>query len=316
MLGRSQSARYRLVAASVTLAAGLALVAAPAGAVPDHRDPKASSPTKGPAAADCSTSLFGVSTGNRIMSRSLEDDRVVGNHAVPRRLPFAVTSMGYGESASDINGSFVEILSQNADRTPRLITVRYRNNFDDGRWTARPLANRDFRHRLLTGSTSNYFAVDAKGVLRRWHLLRNDRGQRYLGSGKAVRRGLGGLKTLTHYGTFVLGGFHTAVLFGTTRSGGLVQIRVVDRNTDRTDEPVGQVRLVWLRKTGYGRYDTATVGNCNWTYNQAAITLVDRDGDRARTYKLSQALTAPSGKRLVDVGQVGPNAHWQLRAAF
>lgn len=316
MLHRCRTAGYRLVAAAVTVAAGLTLLGAPAGAEPGQIDPKAELPTEGRSAENCSTSFFGVSAANRITSRALEDGRVVSTSVVSRRLPFAVTSMGYGESTGDDQGPYYEIVSLSADKRLRVIKVR--DGIDaPARWTAQPLANREFRHRLLTGSPGSFFAVDAKGVLRRWHMLRNDRGQRYLGAGKVVRRGLGGLKTLTNYGTFPLaGGHHTAILFGTTRTGALVQIRVIDRNPDRTDEPVGAVRLVWLRKSGFGKYDTATVGNCNLNYNQAAVTFVDRDGDRAHLYKLTRAITEPTGRRLVDIGEVGPNAHWQFRAAF
>lgn len=227
-----------------------------------------------------------------------------------------MTSMGYADSGTDRGNLFFELVSQSADKRLRLTTVRYRRDLDDARWTTQPLANSVFPHRLLTGSPANFFAVDQKGVLRRWHLLYNDRGQRYLGAGKVVRRGLDGLKTLTLHGTFPLAGGHTAILFGTTRSGALVQIRVGDRNPDRVDDAVGPVRLVWLRKRGFGRYDAAALGECHITHNQAAITLIDRDADRARLYKLPQAVTAPAGSRLVDLGEVGPNAHWQFRAAF
>lgn len=318
MLHRCRPAGYRLVAAAVTVAAGLTLLGAPAGAVPDPVDPKAppSPSAERPADGNCSTGLYGVSTANRITARSLDDGRVRNNAVVPRSLPFKVTSMGYGDSGGDEQGFFFEILSQSADKKLRLTTVRYKWSIRNSRWTARPLANGAFRHRLLTGSLDNYFAVDPQGVLRRWHLLRNDRGQRYLGGGTAVRRGLGGLKTLTHYGTFRRKGGNLAIMFGTTRTGALVQIRVVDRNPKRVDEPVGGVRLVRLRNTGFGKYDTATVGTCNDAYNQAAITFIDRDADRAHLYKLTRAITEPAGTRLVDLGPVGEHAHWQFRAAF
>lgn len=316
MLHRCRPAGYRLVAAVVTVAAGLTLLGAPAGAVPDLSTP--GDPAQERATpANCSTDMLGVTGANRLVHRRLTrgvPDRP--DNVAPRRLPFTPTSLAYGSTDHDGSDIVYDLLALNSDRTLRMLTVRSDVPSTELSWTSRPLANRNFRHRLLAGSKLYYFAVDPRGTLRRWYLLRNADGKQYLGRSQVVRRGMGNLKTLSYYHSFNLRGHHTAILFATTRSGGLMQIRVGDRDPARKDDPVGKVRVVQLRKRGFGNYDLASLSTCNRRYEDPALTYIDRSANVARLYSLGNGVWKPEATRLVNRGQVARDLNWRIRAAI
>lgn len=314
MLRRCLSGRFRLAAAVAVT--GLTLLTTPADAVPSSSATGDLGQGRATTPPNCSTDLWGVTGANRLVHRQLSNgvpDR--SDSVASRTLPFTPESLSYGSTDHDGDDTVLDKVALNRDRTLRMLTVR--SDFTSGAisWTSRPLANRNFRHRLLVGSKLYFFAVDPSGALRRWYLLRNAAGKQYLGGSHVVRRGMGGLKTLSYYHTFNLRGVHTAILFATTRSGGLMQIRVVDRNPSRKDDPVGKVRVVQLRKSGFGSYTTASLSTCNNRYEYPALTYIDRRANLARLYSLGNGVWKPEAKRLVNRGRVGQDLHWRIRTA-
>lgn len=297
MFHRCLPARYGLAAATAVAVTSLALLTTPADAVPTP--------------SNCSTDVWGVTDENQLVHRQLSRGVPVEPDAVAQRpLTFTPTSVAY----EALGRSAFNLLTLNTDRTPRMVRVSTDFLSGDVTWSSRPLANRNFRHRLLAGSKHSYFAVDPSGTLRRWYLLRNADGKQHLGGSQVVRRGMGGLKTLSYHYTFDLRGQQTAILFATTRSGALMQIRVVDRDLRRRDDPVGKVQVVRLRERGFGGYTAASLSTCNSRIEYPALTYIDSRGDLAQLYSLGNSVWKPEAKNLVNRGPAGKDKSWRIRA--
>lgn len=315
------SVRRRLVAASAAALTSLTLLIAPANAAPDRTAESGRADADARAAVTCRTSIWGVTSANRLLWRSTRNNSLSRPDVIAAgTLPSRATSLIHKDSGRDGDAAgdrwWQEMVTLNADGTPRLLTAEGTIGGETVTWKSKPLRNRNFRHRVLSkGGGFNYFAVDQAGNLRRWILFHNDRGQLYFGGSQVVRRGMGGLKTLTYATSIKDAGQTTAVLFGTTRSGALLQIRVGDRAPRRTDDRVGKVRVVTLRKTGFGAYNAVSPTWCNNSPYFPGLTYIDSKADIARLYTL-KGIAAANPANLVNRGRVGRNAHWRIRAAL
>jgi hypothetical protein len=311
------SVRRRLVAASAAALTGLALLGAPAAAAPDRSGDGRAAAIKR-AEVTCRTAIWGVTSANRLMLRRTRNNSLVEpDHVLPGTLPSRATSIIYKDSGRDGDRWWEEMLTLNDDGIPRQVTVRGVVGSDETpTWSSRKLLNRGFRHRVLAGGGGfNYFAVDRAGNLKRWILFHNDRGGLYFGNGKVVRRGMGGLRTLTFGSQVKDDGQVTTLLYGTTRSGALLQIRVGDRAPRRTDDQVGKVRVVTLRKRGFAGYNAVSPTWCNANPYFHGLTYIDNKADLARLYTLKGAAAA-NPANLLNRGRVGRNVHWWIRTAF
>lgn len=319
------SVRRVLVAASAAALTSLALLNVPATAAPDRTtgaaDSSADSGADARAAVTCNTGIWGVTSGNRLLRRSTHNSSLSRPDVIAAgTLPSRATSLIFKDSGRDGNAEgdrwWQEMVTLNADGTPRLLTAEGTIGGETITWKSKPLLNRGFRHRVLSkGGGFNYFAVDGAGNLRRWVLFRNNRGQLYFGSSRVVRKGMGGLKTLTYATSIRDAGQTTSILFGTTRSGALLQIRVGDRAPQRTDDQVGKVRVVTLRKRGFAAYNAVSPTYCNNSPYFPGLTYIDSNADLARLYTL-KGIAAANPANLVNRGRVGRNVHWRIRAAL
>lgn len=310
------SVRRRLAAASAAALTGLALLNAPATAAPD-RTPESAGSADPRATVTCRTGVWGVTSANRLLIRDLRNLSVSGRDVVlAGTLPSRATSLIFKSGDRDGDRFTQEMVTLNTDGIPRIVTARGTAGEEDFTWSSKPMLNRNFHHRVLSlGGGFNYFAVDRSGNLRRWILFHNNRGQLYFGGSQVVRRGMGGLRTLTYATSINDAGQLTALLFGTTRSGALLQIRVGDRAPRRSDDRVGKVRVVTLRQRGFAGYNAVSPTFCNNSPYFPGLTYIDSKADIARLYTL-KGIAAANPANLVNRGRVGRNVHWRIRAAL
>lgn len=315
------SVRRRLAAASAAALTGLTLLNAPATAAPDRTAGSSETAADARATVTCHTAVWGVTSANRLLYRATRNNSLARpDRTAAGTLPSRATSLIFKDSGRDGDADgdrwWQEMVTLNADGTPRLLTAEGTIGSETLTWKSKPLRNRNFHHRVLSkGGGFNYFAVDRSGNLRRWILFRNDRGQLYFGGSQVVRRGMGGLKTLTYGNSVRDAGQTTSLLFGTTRSGALLQIRVGDRAPRRTDDRVGKVRIVQLRKRGFAGYNAVSPTFCNNNAYFVGLTYIDSKADIARLYTL-KGIAAANPANLVNRGRVGRNVHWRIRAAL
>lgn len=318
----------RIFAAAIVAAATtFALIVPPAGAEPQEvgapdsglriHKPGLAWRTTSAATPTCVQGVPGVTGGQKLIYRRLRNLSLASpDYLASSALPFNVASSAYKTGRSTEGGSETELITLNGDGRPRVVTMILTGDTSQLSWRSKLLLNRGFQHRLIASVGGYYyFMVDKQGTLRRWTMYRNDRDQLYFANGKIVARGMGGLRTLTGYTKPKLGGVRTAILFGSTRSGALLQIRVGDTNPNTSHEPVGRVRVITIKKRGFARYTNLSPGSCNRNPDFASFTAIDRKANIAHLYTLKQ-VSAPRASNLVFRGRVARNAHWRIRATW
>ena len=257
----------------------------------------------------CETSVIGVLPSGKLVDRWVTNTALNKDRVSTDPLPFAVNSMVWTGTDKTDGGAVTQINTFTSRARPRNIDVTGQDSSAALTVKVSKVYARSFGPRLVAGSGRYYvYGVDSRGNLKRWTRQRDSAGNLWFDTPKLVARHMGGLKTLSYSWTYKIDGGWKDVLYGTTRSGALKQVRIPWRRP-------ANAKVTTIKKTGFASYTGLSLSFCNDNVRYLSITAIDRVNNRARLYTLPGALT-PRGANLVRRGLVARGSDWRLHATF
>lgn len=261
------------------------------------------------AAQTCRSQVVGLTGGNKVTYRGVENGKVAFQKFTATSLPFGAGQMGFLTTQAITGGEKTSFIAIAKDGRPRVLAVKNLNGSKSLSQSSTPMLTTGFGPRLFTKSTGVHaFALNDLNQLRRLVTYRDSSGRLYFGTDQLVLKNMGNLKTLSFYNRQKIAGVNTDVLFATTKAGGLKQVLV----------PVarpGNARTVTLKSSGFAQYTAISLGRCNDDAGTAYIVGVDATHNLARSYVLRQQAQA-SGANLTYAGPVAPSYNWKLHAVL
>ncbi|HET7736916.1 MAG TPA: hypothetical protein VFK52_13135 [Nocardioidaceae bacterium] len=257
----------------------------------------------------CSTGVRGFTADGKMVSRgfanaTLKSDKISGNSlpVVPRGISIL--------SGKEIEGGFSETYTSiNPDGRARLITLTQLTASETTTVSAKNMKNSGFYQRLLTSADSYYeYMVDGRGVLRRFTTTQDQRGRISFEDPVVVRRKLGSLKSLTYAGAMRINDLRTDLLWGTTKKGALVQLRIPVKK-------LGQSSLRVVKRGGFADVTGLVPSYCNNKVSHVSLIAVEAANNRARWFTLRDQAT-PKAANLVNHGLIGEGLNWRIRSTF
>lgn len=289
----------------------LALITATAAVLSTLGAGAAATPATAAAAAapTCLAEVVGLTAGNKFVSRRMENGTVVRQKLTATAVPFRAKQMGFLEQATIKGGVRTSFIAIATDGRPRVLTVKDVNASRSLAQSSKRMTTSGFAPRLFTKSIGPHaFALDDLNRLQRLVTYRDSDGNYFFGSARVALKGMGSLRTLSFYNRQKIAGVNTDVLYATTRTGALKQIRVPVRRP-------GNARVVTIKRTGFASFSELSLGACNHDLNTAFIIGVDPGHNLARSYVLRDQ-AHPSASNLTANGRVAPSYSWKLHAVL
>lgn len=284
----------------VNTAVALGLVAS--GLIASAGAAEAATPT-------CEAAVAGVLPDGRLLERFVRNVRLVKEHKTAAPLPFRVDSISFQGVEKVEGGRVLKLGTYTAGARPRNIDVTRLDASTTMTAKVTKVYRRAFAPRIVAGSGNYYvYGIDRTGNLKRWTRYRDSAGNLWFDAPRVVARNMGGLRTLSYYGTPKIDGTWRDVLYGTTRSGALKQFQVPWRKPSAP-------KITTLRRTGFAAYTGLSLATCNLSGTHLSIIAIDRLHNRARWYTLPSQFS-PKGSNLVRRGLVAPGANWRLHATL
>lgn len=286
------------VAAAVTALSSIAM-ASPTGA--------ASAPSQ--AATDCQARIFGITQQGKFLQRDVAGTDVVEQKATATALSYRPTNTGFFTSTEVTGGLRMKFTTIAPDGRPRILTVTDKFAQQETTHSTSLMLNRNFEPRLFTNSGGYHvFAITNRLEFKRFITYRNDNGRLFFGDPKTIPLGLTGLKTLSFYNRQSIGGVATDILYGTTKSGALMQIRVPVKRP-------ANARAITIKQRGFGQYTGLSLGRCGDTAATAFIVAINANENRANRFIL-QNQARPSAANLSAARRMDTSYGWVLRATL
>ena len=283
-------------------AAALSTIGAGAAAAPATAATAATAPR-------CLAEVVGLTAGNKFIARRMENGKVLRQKLTATEVPFRAKQMGFFDQAT-INGGFkTSYIAIASDGRPRVLTIKDLDASRTLSQSSKRMTTSGFVPRLFTKSVAPHaFALDNLNRLQRLVTYRDSSGNLFFGHAQVALKGMGSLKTLSWYNRQMIAGVNTDVLYATTKTGALKQIRIPVRRP-------GNARVVTIKRTGFAQYSELSLGACNQDLNIAFIIGVDPGHNLARTYVLRNQ-ARPSAANLTANGRVARNYSWKLHAVL
>lgn len=261
------------------------------------------------AALTCRSQVVGLTGGNQVVYRGVENGKVAFQKFTATSLPFGAGQMGFLTSQAITGGDKTSFVAIAKDGRPRVLTVKDVTGSKSLSQSSTRMLTTSFTPRLFTKSTGVHaFALNNLNQLRRLVTYRDSSGRLYFGTDQLVLKNMGNLKTISFYNRQKVAGVNTDVLYATTKTGGLKQILVPVRRP-------ANARMVTLERSGFAQYTAISLGRCNDDAGTAYIVGVDAVHNVARSYVLRRQAQA-SGANLTYAGPVASGYNWRLHAVL
>lgn len=287
----------------------LAIVTAAAVALPVVSAQVAAAPAATAAELQCSAGVYGFTPKGKMLLRRVENTTVVNQKSTPTPLSYRVTQLGFMWQEKVAGGFNTHLSAIAADGRPRALLVKDRDGSSTLQNSSRLMLNRNFEPRLFTNSGgTEVFALDNLNRLQRLQTYRDDSGRFVFDSGRVLLRRMGGLKTLSFYNRQQIGGVNTDILYATTKTGALKQIRVPVRRP-------GDARVLTVKRSGFGAFNGLVLGACDGDLAKAFIIGVNARDNLAKSFVLL-GQGHPSAANLTLMGRMDRRYTWKLHATL
>jgi hypothetical protein len=261
------------------------------------------------ATPSCNTLVSGILPSGRLIERAVHNTRMTDEKRTSGALPYKVDYM-YGYDYQKVYGGYVHhYIAHTAGQPARAFLIKEVTGspslglMSQGHYQLSP------KGRLFADSGRYYtYGVDPSGNLMRWTRFTDNRHDLWFGSAKRVKSGMGGLRTLSFMFTWVSSAGRKDVLYGTTKSGALVQFQIPWSTPAKP-------KLTTVKKTGFSSYTGLSLSWCNASGTLGSFIAIDKTHNQARWYTLAGQMS-PKAANLVRHPLVAPGTNWRLHATF
>lgn len=266
-------------------------------------------PTAAAAELDCRAAVIGITPANKLVTRTVQDNKVLQQKRTSSPLPYKVIQLGFLGGAP-VEGGWKDTFAAIAkDGRPRALNITDREGSNALKHSSTRMLNQNFAPRLFTTSGGfHVFALDNQNRLQRLTTYRNDSGRLFFDNGRVALKRMGGLKTLSFYKRQKIDGVKTDILYATTKAGALKQIRVPVRRP-------GNARVLTVKRSGFAHYTGLSLGRCDSDFSKVLVIGISKPRNVARSYVLTRALR-PRAANLTDLGRVDKRYDWKLHATL
>jgi hypothetical protein len=239
----------------------------------------------------------------------MRNGTVLGQKLTRSALPYQVTNTGFLSLSSISGGRRFRFTTITPSGRPRVLTIKDLNAAKTLADSSARMKNTGFSPRLFANSGGFYvFALSRSGSLMRLTTFRNRTGRFSFGDPHLAQKNLGGLRTLSFYNRQSVNGVSSDILYATTKTGALKQIRVPVKRP-------GHTRVLTIKRSGFASYTGLSLGRCNSNTSKAYILGIDAPGNLARYYVLTGQAN-PSAGNLSSKGRAGTAFSWRLHATL
>lgn len=287
----------------------LALVTAAAVALPVVGAEVAAAPAATAAELQCSAGVYGFTPKGKLLLRRVRNTTVVSHKSTSTPLSYRVTQLGFMWQDKAAGGYNTHLAAIAADGRPRALLIKDRDGSGTLQNSSRLMLNRNFEPRLFTNSGgTEVFALDNLNRLQRLQTYRDDSGRFVFDNSRVVLRRMGGLKTLSFYNRQRIDGVNTDILYATTKTGALKQIRIPVRRP-------GDARGITVKRSGFGAFNGLVLGLCDGDVSKAFVIGVNARDNLAKSFVLRRA-GHPSAANLTLMGRMDRRYTWKLHATL
>jgi hypothetical protein len=146
------------------------------------------------------------------------------------------------------------------------------------------------------------------GTLKRWTTYRDPRGRLSYIDSTIVAKNVPGLRTLSFIFRKKVDGAVSDVLWGTTKTGKLQQMRIP------VDHPEN-AKVVTVRKHGFDTVNAVSLSYCNDHPSTLSMIAISGSANSARWFTLRDQFQ-PRSRNLTNHGPAGQGANWHLHSTF
>jgi hypothetical protein len=298
----------RIGALLVSATAALALASqASADAMP-AKDPAIGLSAKAP--MQCPTQVVGVQGDGRMIFRTLTNAQIVSEKTTPAPLTFDPTGFALYDFKTVKGGYRLGIRAIQRLGYPSIISVTQHDSSDSLHVVGyKTMKNTDFHgFGAFAGSGSYYVFTAWHGKLKRWTTSKDPRGVLAYTSATVVTKNVPGLRTLSFMTRKRVDGALSDILWGTTNTGKLQQIRVP------VDDP-RHPKVITVRKHGFDAVNAISLSYCGNHQSTLSLIAISGAADTARWLTMREQFQ-PRSRNLTDHGLAGEGANWHLHATF
>jgi hypothetical protein len=271
-------------------------------------DPTVAPPAKAP--MQCPTQIVGVRGDGRLIFRTLTNAHIDSEKTTISPLTFDPTGFALYDFKTVDGGYKLGIRAIRRLGSPAIITVAQHDSVDTlhvvGYKTMRNTSFDGFG--AFAGSGSYYVFTASHGTLTRWTTYKDPRGRLSYTFATVVTKNVPGLRTLSFMTRKRVDGALSDILWGTTKTGTLQQIRVP------VDDPK-HPRVITVRKHGFDDVNAISLSYCGAHLSTLSIIAISGSTDTARWLTMRDQFQ-PRSRNLTDHGPAGEGANWHLHATF
>jgi hypothetical protein len=256
----------------------------------------------------CGTQVVGVTNNRTLILRDLNNDAIVGEKTATRALPFKPSSMALAWAKDTQRGYNLGVRTINPHGRPTILTVKAVDGRPHVTYTSDRMLNRSFSPRAFAGSASFYVFTTTRGVVKRWTSYHNRRGQLFYDDPVVVTKNAPAMATLSYALRKRVDGARSDILWGTTKSGALVQMRVPVTHPDRA-------KIIVVKRRGFAEVTGLSLSFCGGHAASLSIMAISKSNNNATWYTLKKQFS-PRATNLTKHGLAGVGANWRLNATF
>jgi hypothetical protein len=292
----------------VSAIAALALASQGSADAMPATDPAVGSPAKAP--MECPTQIVGVQGDGRLIFRTLTNAEIVSEKTTPAPLKFDPTAFALYDFKTIEGGYRLGLRAIQRLGSPSIITVTQHDGSDALHVVGyKRMKNTGFDgFGAFAGSGSYYVFTAAHGKLMRWTTYEDSRGRLAYTFATVVTKNIPGLRTLSFLTRKRVDGALSDILWGTTKTGKLQQIRVP------VDDPKNP-KVITVRKHGFDAVNAISLSYCGNHLSTLSLIAISGAADTARWFTMRDQFQ-PRSRNLTDHGPAGEGAHWHLHATF
>jgi hypothetical protein len=290
------------------LLAASALAVSPLGAADavTARKPAAASAAK--AALECATRVVGVQRDGTLMIRDMTNGVITDEKATPAALRFDPTGLAAFDTERVKGGYRMGIRATKASGRPAIITVAVRDRRPTAHVTGyQRMRNAHFHPGVFAGSASYFVFTGGRGRLTRWVTVRNAHGDIYYAYPTVVTNKGPRLRILSISYRKKVDGAVSDILWATSTSGRLLQIRIPVVAPD-------EAKVITVRKHGFDDVSGLSLSYC--AHQPSTLSIVAINGaDGTAQWLTIRHQFKPRGANLIDHGPAEA-ANWRLHGVF
>jgi hypothetical protein len=279
----------------------------PALGMPTPDALRASAAKAADARITCSTQVVGVTEDRKIIIRTLTNATIDEEKQSFGALPFDPSGTAFFEYHEIKHGYTMGIRAVNPHRRPAIFTVKQLNGKPNLTFTTKRMGPAHFTAGVFAGSAGYYVFAVVHGTVTRWTTFKDRRGHLSYGDPRVVARSTN-LTTLSFTFRKKVPGGVSDVLWGTTRAGELVQLRVP------IDDPRDS-RLRIVKRRGFDDVSDISLGFCGGHASTLSIIAIDGSANEATWYTVRDQF-APRASNVTNRGLAGDGADWRIHATF